>query len=71
MKINTKKIIGLGLMAISVYLLYNWFVGERNASKDLLCKVPVIGTLFCTVPVETTLIMAIIFGAVGVYLVAK
>jgi type II secretory pathway component PulF len=71
MKINKKKLIGIALLAIAIYLLYNWFVGERNASRDWWCKIPVFGTILCTVPVETTLITAIVLGVAGVYLVAK
>jgi len=72
MKISVKKVVGVVLIGLGVYALYRFIVGEEGARRDWWCHIPVIGTLTCSIPNISTLIVSLVFLAVGgFFLLAK
>jgi len=72
MDVKIKKVVGVVLIGLGVYALYRFLVGEEGARKDWWCHIPVIGTIACSIPNISTLIISLIFLAVGgFFLIAK
>jgi len=68
MKIIVKKVVGVVLIGLGVYALYRFLVGEEGARRDWWCHIPVIGTIACSIPNISTLIVSLVFLAVGGFL---
>ena len=68
MKISIKKIVGVVLIGLGVYALYRFITGEEGASRAWWCHIPVVGTIACTIPNISTLIVSLVFLAVGGFL---
>jgi hypothetical protein len=60
-----KEVIGLVLIGIGLWELYHFLIGEYHASQTWWCHVPIIGSLFCSFPNITTLVISIVFLAIG------
>jgi len=67
-KMEIKKIVGVILIGIAVYDLYHFFVTEKHNKHSWFCHIPILNTFLCTIPADSDLFFAIVFGAVGVYL---
>ena len=65
MKISIKKVVGVVLIGLGVYALYRFLVGEEAARRDWWCHIPVVGTIACSIPNISTLIVSLVFLAVG------
>jgi len=65
---KTKQIVGVVLLGIAVYDLYHFFVAKEHNKHSFTCHIPILNTFLCTIPTDTDLFFAIVFGAVGVYL---
>jgi len=65
MKIIVKKVVGVVLIGLGVYALYRLLVGEVGARRDWWCHIPVVGTIACSIPNISTLIVSLVFLAVG------
>jgi len=65
MKIIVKKVVGVVLIGLGVYAMYRFLAGEVGAQKDWWCHIPVIGTIACSIPNISTLIVSLVFLAVG------
>ena len=72
MKIIVKKVAGVVLIGVGVYAMYRFLVGEEGARKDWWCHIPVVGTIACSIPNISTLIVSLVFLALGgFFLIAK
>ena len=72
MKIIVKKVAGVVLIGVGVYAMYRFLVGEEGARKDWWCHIPVVGTIACSIPNISTLIVSLVFLALGgFFLLAK
>jgi len=65
MKIDAKKIIGVVLIGLGVYAMYRFIMGEEGERRAWWCHIPVIGTITCSIPNISTLIVSLVFLAVG------
>ena len=63
-----KKAIGVALIGVAVFELYHFLLGEEHASHTWWCHVPVIGSVFCSAPNVLMLIISLVLGAIGVFL---
>jgi len=68
MKISVKKVMGVVLIGLGVYALYRFIVGEEGARRDWWCHIPVVGTIACSIPNISTLIVSLVFLSVGGFL---
>jgi len=64
-KISIKKVVGVVLIGLGVYALYRFIMGEEGARRDWWCHIPVVGTIACSIPNISTLIISLVFLAVG------
>ena len=68
MKMEIKRVLGVVLIGLGVYAMYRFLVGEEGAKRDWWCHIPVIGTIACSIPNISTLIVSLVFLGVGGFL---
>ncbi len=61
MDIKVRRVIGVVFLGLGAYALYRFIVGEEGARRDWWCHIPVIGTLTCSIPNVSTLVVSLIF----------
>jgi len=72
MPVKTKQVVGVVFIGLGVYAIYRFLVGEEGARRDWWCHIPVIGTLTCTIPNISTLIVSLVFlGLGGFFIIGK